>query len=42
MAEITFDDFMNAAITLTDPDQDRYGFGMRGGDGGQGMIVHKA
>ena len=30
----TFEEFTEAAIALTDPDQGRYGFGMRGGGGG--------
>ena len=34
----TFEEFTEAAIALTDPDQGRYGFGMRGGAGGQGFI----
>jgi multiple sugar transport system substrate-binding protein len=35
----TFDEFLAAAIKLTNADEGRYGFGMRGGDGGQGFIV---
>ncbi|MEM7441772.1 MAG: extracellular solute-binding protein [Pseudomonadota bacterium] len=34
----TFEEFLEAAIAITDPDRGRYGFGLRGGDGGQGMI----
>jgi len=34
----TFEEFTEAAIALTDPDNGRYGFGMRGGAGGQGFI----
>ncbi|MDI3525119.1 MAG: multiple sugar transport system substrate-binding protein [Candidatus Atribacteria bacterium] len=32
---VTFDDFLKAAQTLTDPEANRYGFGLRGGSGGQ-------
>jgi multiple sugar transport system substrate-binding protein len=35
----TFDEFLAAAIKLTDPSQGRYGFGMRGGGGGQGFVI---
>jgi len=35
----TLEDFTNAAIALTDPEQGRYGFGLRGGDGGHGLIM---
>jgi len=35
----TFDEFTQAAIKLTDPSKNRYGFGLRGGAGGQGMII---
>lgn len=35
----TFDAFFKAAVALTDPDKGRWGFGMRGGPGGQGMVV---
>jgi multiple sugar transport system substrate-binding protein len=35
----TLEEFREAAIALTDPEQGRYGFGMRGGAGGQGFII---
>ena len=35
----TFNDFFKAAVALTDPAKGRWGFGMRGGAGGQGMVV---
>ncbi len=35
----TFDAFFKAAVALTDPAKGRWGFGMRGGAGGQGMVV---
>jgi multiple sugar transport system substrate-binding protein len=35
----TFEEFREAAIALTDPEKGRYGFGLRGGGGGQGFIV---
>ena len=35
----TFDEFLEVAIALTDPEQGRYGFGMRAGDGGQDFIT---
>jgi multiple sugar transport system substrate-binding protein len=35
----TFAEFYDAAVKLTDPAKGRYGFGMRGGGGGQGLIV---
>ena len=35
----TFADFLEAAVKLTDPAKNRYGFGLRGGDGGQGYIL---
>lgn len=38
-APTTWDEVREAAITLTDAANDRYGFGLRGGDGGQGHIV---
>lgn len=35
----TLDEFLDAAIKLTDPAQGRYGFGMRAGDGGHGFVI---
>jgi multiple sugar transport system substrate-binding protein len=35
----TFAEFQEAAIKLTDASKNRYGFGMRGGGGGQGFLV---
>ena len=35
----TWDEMREAAIALTDAANDRYGFGLRGGDGGQGHVV---
>ena len=35
----TFDDFANAAVRLTDPSKNRYGFGMRGAGGGEGLLI---
>ncbi|MEZ4667889.1 MAG: sugar ABC transporter substrate-binding protein [Anaerolineae bacterium] len=35
----TFEEFQDAAIKLTDPAKNRYGFGLRGGGGGQGYII---
>src|SRR5690606_17943110 len=35
----TFDEFLEAAIAMTDPEQGRYGFGMRAGDGGQSFVI---
>ena len=35
----TFEEFIDAAIKLTDPAKGRFGFGMRGGDGGEGMVI---
>lgn len=35
----TFEEFTEAAIALTDPANGRYGFGMRGGSGGQGFVT---
>jgi hypothetical protein len=35
----TFDDFQAAAVKLTDPSKNRFGFGMRGGGGGEGMLI---
>lgn len=36
----TWDELRDAAIALTDADNDRYGFGLRGGDGGQGHVMN--
>jgi len=35
----TFDEFQNAAIKLTDPSKNRFGFGMRGAGGGEAMVI---
>jgi len=35
----TMEEFGEAAIALTDPSRGRYGFGMRGGDGGQTLLL---
>jgi multiple sugar transport system substrate-binding protein len=35
----TLEEFREAAIALTDPEQGRYGFGLRGGAGGQAFVV---
>ncbi len=35
----TWGEFQEAAIKLTDPAKGRYGFGMRGGDGGEGWVT---
>jgi multiple sugar transport system substrate-binding protein len=35
----TWQEFVDAAIAITDPDQGRYGFGLRGGDGGEGIMI---
>jgi multiple sugar transport system substrate-binding protein len=35
----TFEEFREAAIALTDVDNNRYGFGLRGGGGGQGFLI---
>ena len=35
----TTEEFQEAAIKLTDPSRGRYGFGMRGGDGGHSMVT---
>lgn len=36
----TYDEFRDAAIKLTDPAKGRFGFGLRGGPGGQNFIVN--
>ena len=36
----TWDAFREAAIALTDESQGRFGFGLRGGDGGQGHVLN--
>ena len=36
----TWDEFREAAIALTDEASGRYGFGLRGGDGGQGAVMN--
>lgn len=33
-----FEEFVDVAVKITDPAKGRYGFGMRGGDGGQSML----
>jgi multiple sugar transport system substrate-binding protein len=35
----TWEEFIDAAVKLTNPDQGRYGFGLRGGDGGEGIMI---
>jgi multiple sugar transport system substrate-binding protein len=35
----TFEEFQDAAIKLTDASKNRYGFGLRGGGGGQGFVI---
>jgi len=35
----TWQEFIDAAIKLTDPAQGRFGFGLRGGDGGEGITI---
>ncbi len=35
----TFDEFVEACVALTNAEENRYGFGLRAGDGGQGFIV---
>ncbi len=35
----TLEEFQEAAIALTDPANNRYGFGLRGGDGGQTYLL---
>jgi multiple sugar transport system substrate-binding protein len=36
----TWEEFREAAIALSDPANNRYGFGLRGGDGGQGHVLN--
>jgi multiple sugar transport system substrate-binding protein len=36
----TWDEFREVAIALTDAAEGRYGFGLRGGDGGQGHVLN--
>jgi multiple sugar transport system substrate-binding protein len=36
----TYDEFRDAAIKLTDASKGRYGFGLRGGPGGQNFVVN--
>lgn len=36
----TYDEFRDAAIKLTDPAKGRFGFGMRGGAGGQSYVIN--
>ncbi len=36
----TYDEFRDAAIKLTDPAKGRFGFGLRGGPGGQNFVVN--
>lgn len=36
----TWEEFRETAIALTDTSQGRYGFGLRGGDGGQGHVMN--
>lgn len=35
----TMDGFLDAALRITDPARGRYGFGLRGGDGGHGFLL---
>jgi multiple sugar transport system substrate-binding protein len=35
----TFDEFATAAVKLTDPSKNRFGFGMRGAGGGEGLLI---
>ena len=38
-APTTLDEMFDAAVKMTDPAKGRFGFGMRGGAGGQGLVV---
>lgn len=35
----TWAEFQDIAVKITDPTKGRYGFGMRGGDGGEGWVI---
>ncbi|MEM7022855.1 MAG: sugar ABC transporter substrate-binding protein [Pseudomonadota bacterium] len=35
----TFDEFVEACVALTDAENNRYGFGLRAGDGGQSFMI---
>jgi len=35
----TYEEFLDACIKLSDPSNNRYGFGMRGGDGGHNFLI---
>jgi len=38
-APTNFDEFLEVALAFTDAENGRYGFGLRGGDGGQNMVL---